>query len=314
MSNQSYKYYYINGSWPLEKGKLCNNYSGFTIIEILVSISLISMSMAALMAIFSIQTKEMKAMEQKSEILELKNQILLSFYKSDVCSWQMKDKQIDSSTATTTVASPTVLPLSQIYQGLDNSSLLLIKAGEKLQFSNTGLIVDKIEFKEFIQTGVPNQLNGVIEVSFKRESLVRSIKPLRILQKIKTITSAGIDAIDSCLSPYSISSAADDGGTEPPPDTTAPSYVDLGGGLTMQWGKVYLDMTDGNKGYRYKKVTVPVAFTSILSANVTIAGKNRPPGGDQDSVGLYVESSTVVRPWSSQDTAHWVYWTVISKN
>ncbi len=170
-------------------------------MQVLVSIGIMGILLLAMVSMLQTQQKELRSIRQKQEAVELKSTMLQQMLKSDICTWQLKDKVIDVSLVTTEASpSPTVVELNVLRQGPDVSSAMLAQAGEKLPFTTTGIRVASISFRHIFATGNANEYTGVFEVSFDESSLAYAIHPVQVQQVIKVVGTDPGNAkrIESC--------------------------------------------------------------------------------------------------------------------
>lgn len=176
---------------------------GISLIETLVTVGIVAIVASATASMFISQQKEAKALYQKSEIVELKNLLIQVFKDPSICTWQLKNKVIDVSSTTPTVQSPTVLDLTELRQGPDITSALIVKKGQELSLSNYGLIVESVLFTKILATGNPNEYKGFFEIQFTSSSLIRPVKPVLYQQIFKTVAADPLASkkISVCLGP-----------------------------------------------------------------------------------------------------------------
>lgn len=157
--------------------------SGLSLIEVLIAVAIlvvVSMGMAGSLSHFH---NQLRGISQKQEIIELKNLMTQQMSKVGVCTWQLKDKVIDVSMATTEASpSPTVLNLGEIYMGQDATSPILAKSGQRIPESLSGVQVSSIFFKNIYATGNPNEYKGIFQINFDSTSLAAPVKPLQVQQ------------------------------------------------------------------------------------------------------------------------------------
>lgn len=182
------------------EGQSSRRQAGFSLVEVLISAAAVLVVIFALISLLVSQQKEVKALFQKSDILELKNQMIQTLADPDVCSWQLKDKVLNVSSTTTTTKSPTTITLPQLYFGSSTASPVLAEAGQRLPASTNNVNVANIILKDIVSTGRPNQFMGTLEVSFDESSLVRSLRPISIQQvlNVEPTDPASAKRISSC--------------------------------------------------------------------------------------------------------------------
>lgn len=175
--------------------KYLNN-KGLTLIEIVVGIGLSAILISATTSMILSQQKETKALTQKLELSDLKNQIMQGFVNNDVCTWQFTGKTFSTDRVTTTNPSATTISLDALYAGLDNTSYVFAQRDTALPGSS-GLRVSTIQLTKIVATGVTDQYKGTIQISFSPDSMIRAIKPIEISQII-TATGSPTASITAC--------------------------------------------------------------------------------------------------------------------
>jgi prepilin-type N-terminal cleavage/methylation domain-containing protein len=178
-----------------------NNAKGFSLIECIVVILIISVLSLGFASMTSNQQKEMKALQQKSEIVEVRASLLQNLSLYEVCTWQFKDKVIDTTNVTSLQKSTTTLSFNTLYIGPDAGSSILAQAGTNLAGSQSGMKVATITFEEITATGMPDEYMGYLTVQFNDQTLVRPLKPARIQKIVHVIGTDPTSAkrIDRCV-------------------------------------------------------------------------------------------------------------------
>ena len=139
--------------------------SGFSLIEVLVAITIIAVVVLASATMFSSQQTQIQNLSQRQDLLQLKNILIEQFSKANVCSWQLKDKLVDLSAAVdSNTPSLTTIELDELRHGPDVTSALIAKKGEKIQGSTSGIFIEKIRIVEIFKTGNPNELKAQINL------------------------------------------------------------------------------------------------------------------------------------------------------
>src|SRR3954471_10649959 len=83
---------------------ICADQFGMGIIEVLVAVSMLSAVSMGMIILFQSQQAQIRALVQKQDSITLKNMMLQQLANPNVCTWQLKDKVIDVSMATTAAA------------------------------------------------------------------------------------------------------------------------------------------------------------------------------------------------------------------
>lgn len=165
------------------------NKMGSSLVEILVVLGIVSIVSAAGTSMLLSQQNEIRAIHQRAEVVELKNLLMTIFMNPQNCTWQVKDRIVDISSASASSPSPTVLSLSTLHFGANSSAPLLAKKEQRLPSSLHGLVVESILLKDFIPTGNPDEVVGSLEISFTANS--RAYKPV-VLKQLLTLNGSDL--------------------------------------------------------------------------------------------------------------------------
>lgn len=171
--------------------------AGMSLVEVLVSLGITVILMSATASMFLTQHRENRALNQKLEFLDLKNQVMQAFQNLNTCSWHLAGKTFDTTGVTTTNPSSTTINLTALYQAANSTSLVLARENSRLPGTVTNLEVSTIQFKNITATGNSNEFKGFFEVAFSNSSLARSMRPVQIPQTIQT-TGSGTATISTC--------------------------------------------------------------------------------------------------------------------
>lgn len=178
------------------------NNRGMSLVEVLVSLGITVILMSATASMFVTQQRENRALNQKLEMVDLKNQIMQAFQNSSTCTWQIQGKTFNTSGVTSTNPSSTSIDLVELRHGPNSSSLLLAKTNSTLPGSQSNLKVASIRFNNILATGNPDEYKGHFEITFMDSSLSRPMRPTIIPQVIQatgsptaTITACGAGLI-----------------------------------------------------------------------------------------------------------------------
>ncbi|XGC81601.1 hypothetical protein ACES2L_03790 [Bdellovibrio bacteriovorus] len=150
--------------------------SGFSLVEILIGVSVVMIAALAFASLSTTMMKEMKAISQKADAAELRNSMILALANSNVCSWQLQGRTIRTSGVTATNASSTTITLQNLYAGLNTSSYVIAATGGDVSVSQSSLRVASIILRDIFSTGTPNEFIGTFHVSFDESTLVRALK------------------------------------------------------------------------------------------------------------------------------------------
>lgn len=151
---------------------------GFGLIEILVSVGILGIVMAALATIVTSHGKEVRHLEVRLAVLDLERVMITSLYDSSIC--------------TSALTNP-----SQSFDSTDSSSKIEIS---RIAFSSapgapdivavgasvfSGVTVQSISVKDIKTTGNPDEYNGTLLVTFLNAN-GRPLKPIDFLVSLKT--------------------------------------------------------------------------------------------------------------------------------
>lgn len=168
---------------------LRSNQKGMSLVEVLVSIGIstvISFVMATTMVNVS---RDQRALQEKYNQLELKNDLLTAFANSDICLSQLNQNSptLNLSGASSTNSPGQSISYSELHMGSSNQSMLLAKVGEPLPGGSPHqMVVSKIELGSFLSTGSPNTFTGELKIEMDPATLTRPLKPLLIKQIFNT--------------------------------------------------------------------------------------------------------------------------------
>lgn len=154
---------------------------GFSLIQIVVSLGLMSIIALVMAEIFRQQQKSLQYLTQKYDILNLQNSLNSLFIaSSSVCSSQLNGQTFSTTGMTGAAPSPTVIsfPSNEIRAGVGSSSYLLAKAGAPLPGSFVA--VETIQVNNILDTGVTGRYVANLVIHFDRNSLVQPMKPLNL--------------------------------------------------------------------------------------------------------------------------------------
>ncbi|MFN8792041.1 MAG: type II secretion system protein [Bdellovibrionales bacterium] len=93
---------------------------GFSLTELLVAMAIMGFITLTLVAMTTNLQKEFRTLSQKAEALQIDSALLTFLGDESICSWQIAGQVIDVSSTTTSVASPTVINLTDFRMGLAN--------------------------------------------------------------------------------------------------------------------------------------------------------------------------------------------------
>jgi type II secretory pathway pseudopilin PulG len=163
---------------------------GFVLIEALIAAAILGVITVAFAQMLQMQGAQIKTLQQKQELLDLKNVVLQAVAADTVCTWQLLGKTMDVSAITTTTSNTAAdINLGQLFYGNDPASALIAQAGAPLPQSKTGISVDTVKFNNVIATGLPDQYRGTLAISFMRTNMAVPLRPVEV-QRVVTVNPA----------------------------------------------------------------------------------------------------------------------------
>jgi type II secretory pathway pseudopilin PulG len=158
-----------------------------SLVEIMVALGILSILALAFATFVVNQQKNMAALEQKEDSVELRNYLMLSLQNASVCTCQLNPNltEDDSNDANLwfnsnmTDGSQTI-NLKKLRTGCGVSDPNIAFEGQVLP---SGLTMEKIELKNIVPTGVTNEWQGDIVISWLQSSVKYSLKPISLRQK-----------------------------------------------------------------------------------------------------------------------------------
>lgn len=174
-----------------------NLQSGFSIVEILVSLGLMGIAMAAMITMISNQNSAIKQMESKLAILDLERYMITSLSGSAVCTFALTyptPQKFNSE-----IASSSIPSISKIYSSANASSPLIVSVGSAV---SPAVTIQSISVKEINSLGNADEFQGYLEIAFHNSSGM-AFKPLRFLINLKTNSTSPANGkeVVSCNTP-----------------------------------------------------------------------------------------------------------------
>lgn len=244
------------------------NKSGQSLVQVLVGIGLVGVLALAFTEFVRYQQKELRAIQQKQELTELKNTLFQIFSaNSSYCSWQLATNsvtgipnEINGTNISTSTTDPTVqIPIPRLYLGTSATSQLVASSevdNNKVFGSQTNLKVESILLKDIFATGVADEYRGLVEVVIDPASLVRSLKPVQtsVIFKVNPISGAN--------------------------PLSARKVLNCGGGNSGGQILQKILVVDG----AYKLGTVAATYGATVSSNQMIFNNTAPQNTDGDEL------------------------------
>lgn len=139
--------------------------SGFTLIEILIAVSVMSLIGMAFMSLMDQMHKELKWANRKVEALEFRMMVARSLSDLSLCSCQLNKH---GSRFNSLVPKPQMAVSKFQSSCLDNSSVLFA-ANEALPGSSTQLEIQSLKIIDIESLGSPNLFRGRFQVEYKSD-------------------------------------------------------------------------------------------------------------------------------------------------
>lgn len=163
--------------------KLLSN-RGMGLTSTIIGLGLTGIIVYVMMNVASNQAKNIKRFEQKSEAIQLQDQIYQVLKNTNICEWQFASTTTGQRLNTVaTNADGTLqaeITFTELYRGTDPSAAKLVEIGQ----SFAGAKVSGITLKRLQSTGIPGQFSGKLFVDFDKDTtalgLAPAISPLTI--------------------------------------------------------------------------------------------------------------------------------------
>lgn len=197
------------------KEKLVKAQKGLSLIEVLISLALITIAIGFVADLLVKQFKEQRQLSQKFGMNDFKNNFLATIAKNTNCSCQFLNSPTNPNIAnygglkfnSTIVDGSEAIEVKALYSGCAGGATAPLKLAENDQplYGVPNLLVNKVRITNLIPSGGsgnPNEWQGQWEISFKvaDNSTDRPIKPITLLQKFMIDPTAPTNArISSCL-------------------------------------------------------------------------------------------------------------------
>lgn len=175
-----------------------SNQKGSTLIQVMITGGLIAILALTMASLFAQQNKQIKLMEQKSETLDIKNEILMSLSDQVICGCNLNPSKLaplGSLPAITFNASPANLDLSRGLRKNCDSTTTPFLISDKKMFS--GLEIDTVHVAGLEQISGGLSWMGHLEISFKNTSM--KIKNLSLPLRAETsVDGSGNYQVETC--------------------------------------------------------------------------------------------------------------------
>lgn len=179
---------------------MIKNKKGLSIIEILISIGLLSIVIAGSAAMFTSLRSQLKFLEQKMSQLTLEKSLFTFSSNADICK-----KAFSEINVTYPVGSiPSKINLNKLYAS-ETSNLVLAEVSKPYISTQPEFFVSEISLNSITPINT-NDYAALLEI--KSSGSVIQLKPTVIRVLLKTTTSAGQTTFDGCFSSSALNNLA----------------------------------------------------------------------------------------------------------
>lgn len=262
-----------------------NNPLGVSIVEILVAMGIMMIVMSGIISMTMSQHKEARAISEKLAILDAEKLLISSLANGTICTAELASITFNPSgphVIDTTNISAQVITLPQLHASPKAGSPALVVANQSVSPMAPQLLVDSIQFKNFVFAGLDNNYLADLEISFKNS--VRTLLPITIKMNIKTDPTDPPNAkkITNCLesgqtgSSYRYVFTTSQSWTVPPGVKSAFVTMAGGGGSGAGWRVVNAVYSGHSGGYVFSH-PVNLVPGETLSVVIGKGGKGYAP-------------------------------------
>ena len=180
--------------------------SGQGIVQVLIAMGIMSIMMVAMTSYMNNQARENRALSEQLAKLELERSMGMLLADGSICKSELTDILLNPASAAYRVNATsdltlkkTAIDLTSIHAGTTPAATKFIEVDKAPSAMSNSMLVDTIQIKELLSTGVADRYLAKLEVSFK--GTVRNQVPIT-LQKIIVTNSAdpiGNKRIVDCL-------------------------------------------------------------------------------------------------------------------
>ncbi len=192
--------------------KKINNKFGFSILESLIAIGIMTIVMAGFIAMMSAQNKETKAMSEVIGAQDLQKSLSSAMSDGAVCKEILKTKNFNAQAVISGSPQEINLGTNPVYISMINPTTpgpVLFKKGDKASVYSSSLVIESI--KLFIDSGAYSGNTGSFvarwEVQFDRTKMVRALRPVTVATTITADTTNPTAALIASCNGGSASSA-----------------------------------------------------------------------------------------------------------
>ncbi|KHD89350.1 MAG: hypothetical protein OM95_04295 [Bdellovibrio sp. ArHS] len=164
------------------------NESGQSLVQALVGVGIIALMAATFAQMYVSQQKQLRSLEQKSEALDIKAQIITTMQNADACTCQLNpDLTTDDANDANLKFDSTIVDGSQeiktnvLRTGCIAQAATIVTTNQTL---GSGLEVESVALKNLKPTGVANVWTGEWSVTWKAKSFAATpLKAIKVAQK-----------------------------------------------------------------------------------------------------------------------------------
>ncbi len=160
------------------------NPGGFSLVEILVGAALVGVVALVSASIVSSQTSSIRYVAQKSEVQDLKEQMLMALLAPNTCSCQLNPALTSDNSNDTNlqwnslvVDGSALMNVKNMKAGCALTSPVIVQEGQAI---TPDLSVARVDFAALVPTGTPGEWQGKWRVSFTNRNERVPIAPLEV--------------------------------------------------------------------------------------------------------------------------------------
>ena len=191
-----YSFLFKKTTASIHKPLLRLNSRGSMLVQVLISAGLTAALALTLASLLLQQNKQIKLMEQKSEIIDIKNEILMALSNPQVCGCNLNPSKLiplGTKPAIEFSSSPATFNLAEgLRADCEISTPTFLKSGKK---TLSNLNVDHIKIASLTQVGATNNWNGRLEVKFSGSNI--QLKDLSMPINVES-SGSGPFQVDTC--------------------------------------------------------------------------------------------------------------------
>lgn len=173
------------------------NAKGVGLTQVTIAAGMMGVVSLGVMQFMSNAQKGTRGLYESSEKIELEKLLIGLFSDASVCTFETKEKVFDSTD------DQSFIDFDRIRAGGSDSAPNIVEKGKKVSGLAGQLVIDRITLGSFKSAGAttPAKFTAKWRIDFKREGLVRPMKPILIGVNLQTVPSSPADnkVIESCL-------------------------------------------------------------------------------------------------------------------